>query len=93
MKEQIMNALNDVKVIFDNKKLGDLLRITSVDWLEKDQTYAVVITLNFESKTYNDALLKACGEAIQPLLKAGESVRFEIKAKNVAHKVQNGLKP
>lgn len=93
MKENIINALNDVKVIFDNKKLGDLLRITSVDYLEKDQTYVVTITLNFESKTYNEALVKACGEAIQPLLKAGESVRFEINAKNIAHKVQSGLKP
>ena len=93
MKEQIINALNDVKVVFDNKKLGDLLRVTSVDWSEQDRVYTISISLNFESKTYNDALVKACGEAIQPLLKSGESVRFEIKAKNVTHRVQNSLKP
>lgn len=93
MKDKIITALNDVKIVFDNKTLGDLLRITSVDYNEAEKVYGVVITLNFESKTYNDALVKACGEAIQPLLSIGESVRFEIKAKNVAHRVQNGLKP
>lgn len=93
MKEKIINALNEVKVVFDNKKLGDLLRVTSVDWSEKEQVYTISISLNFESKTYNDALVKACSDVIQPLLQAGESVRFEIKAKNVTHRVQNGLKP
>ncbi len=93
MKEKIINALNEVKVVFDNKKLGDLLRVTSVDWSEKEHVYTISISLNFESKTYNDALVKACSDVIQPLLQAGESVRFEIKAKNVTHRVQNGLKP
>lgn len=93
MKEKIINALNDVKVIYDNKRLGELLRIKSVEWQESDQSYTVTIALNFESKTYNDALVKACSEAIEPLLQRGQSARFVINAKNVAHKVQNGLKP
>lgn len=93
MKEQMIKALNDVKVVYDDKSLGALQRITSVDWQDNQQTYTVLVTLNFESQTYNDALIKACSEVIQPLLKAGESVRFEINAKNVAHRVQNGLKP